>query len=128
MAEQKNTKRAPMPVQIAGGLIAIIIIAVIALNIANNKNNGQKMSIQEAQAKCMLMNEWGQVNEIGKTFSQEVIEEAERFCLSQWDSPEREKDFLNFTPKDWEVMKGKELNGYTLQEIYDEQQRLKETP
>ena len=56
MAEQKNTKRAPMAVQIAGGLIAIIIIAVIALNIANNKNNGQKMSIQEAQAKCMLMN------------------------------------------------------------------------
>ena len=76
----------------------------------------------------MYAYEWGQVNEIGKTFSQEVIEEAERFCLSQWDSPEREKDFLNFTPKDWEVMKGKELNGYTLQEIYDEQQRLKETP
>lgn len=120
MAEQKNTKRAPMAVQIAGGLIAIIIIAVIAINIANNKNNSQKMSIQEAQAKCMLMNEWGQVNEIGKPFSQEVIEEAERFCLSQWDSPEREKDFLNFIPKDWEVMKGKELNGYTLQQLYDE--------
>ena len=119
MAEQKKIIQLPLWVQIVVGVIVAIIIISIALNMPKEKDLG--MNIQEAQAKCMLMNEWGQVNEIGKPFSQEVVEEAERFCLSQWDSPEREKDFLNFTPKDWEVMKGKELNGHTLQEIYDEQ-------
>lgn len=124
MAEQKNTKRAPMAVQIAGGLIAIIIIAVIAINIANNKNNSQKMSIQEAQAKCMLMEEADMVNTMGEPFGDATTEKAREFCLSQWnrtDSPENtDEKFIDIVQSDWEERKNEILEGYTLQQLYNQ--------
>lgn len=124
MAEQKNTKRAPMAVQIAGGLIAIIIIAVIAINIANNKNNSQKMSIQEAQTKCMLMEEADLVNTMGEPFGDTTTEKARDFCLSQWDrskNPDNtDEKFIELVQLDWEERKDEVLEGYTLQQLYDE--------
>lgn len=124
MAEQKNTKRAPMAVQIAGGLIAIIIIAVIAINIANNKNNSQKMSIQEAQAKCMLMEEADMVNTMGEPFGDATTEKAREFCLSQWnrtENPENtDEKFIDIVQSDWEERKNEILEGYTLQQLYDQ--------
>ena len=124
MAEQKNTKRAPMAVQIAGGLIAIIIIAVIAINIANNKNNSQKMSIQEAQAKCMLMEEADMVNTMGEPFGDATTEKAREFCLSQWDRAENpentDEKFIEIVQSDWEERKNEILEGYTLQQLYDQ--------
>lgn len=99
-------------------LLVGVIIAIIKVQSDNSSESG--ISIEEAQAKCMLIDEYNQVNELGKEYSQDVVKEAERFCLSQWNTPDREKTFKESVPKDWETMKDKTLNGYTLEQLYNE--------
>ena len=102
------------------GLAILIGVIIAVIKVQSEDKADGSISIEEAQAKCMLIDEYNQVTELGKTFSQDVVNEAERFCLAQWDTPEREKDFKNSIPKDWEAMKDKVLDGYTLEQLYEE--------
>lgn len=102
------------------GLAILIGIIIAVIKVQSENKADESISIEEAQAKCMLIDEYNQVTELGKTFSQDVVNEAERFCLTQWDTPDRENDFKNSIPKDWEAMKDKVLDGYTLEQLYNE--------
>ena len=80
-------------------------------------------AIDEAQLKCMLMEESDLVNYMGESFGEETTKKAREFCLSQWDlskSPENtEESFIEIITSDWEIRKDEVLEGHTLQELYD---------
>lgn len=108
---------------ILGTIGAVIAItAVVALN--SKKSTKTQMSITEAQEKCVLMEEADMVNYMGEPFSKATTEKAEKFCLSQWDEWENpnntEEKFIEIIQKDWEERKEEVLEGYTLQQLYNE--------
>lgn len=100
-------------------------------NTQNSQNSGADdesgLPVDEAQAKCKLMELADRVNLSGEPYNKATAESAEKYCLSLWDSPEKEKNFRKAMKADWELEKNTILQGYTLQEIYDEQQKSKES-
>ena len=111
---------------LVGILILAVAIAVVITIINNNnsKSENNTMSINEAQTKCMLMEEADLVNLSGKPFGPETTKEAEQFCLSQWDMTKNpnntEEKFKELVSMDWENRKTEVLEGYTLEEYYNE--------
>ena len=81
-------------------------------------------SIEEAQLKCMLMEESDMVNYMGEPLNEQTRKKAEEHCLSGWDmrkNPENtEEKFIETTNKDWEMVKDEVMEGYTLQQYFDE--------
>lgn len=122
MAEEKKTTQLPLWAQIVVGVIVAIIIIAIALSMSKDKGSG--MTIQEAQAKCMLMEEADLVNTMGEPFGPETTKKAEKTCLAGWDrstNPNNtDEKFIEIISSDWEVRKDEILAGYTLQQLYDE--------
>ena len=108
-------------------IVGAVIIAVF-VNIINNNNNNQdnssKMSITEAQEKCMLMEEADMVNYMGEPFGAETTKKAEKHCLSLWDRSENpdntDEKFIEIISTDWETRKTEVLEGYTLEQYYEE--------
>lgn len=115
---------------LVGILILAVAIAAVITIINNNNNKSEEnqpqntMSINEAQTKCMLMEEADLVNLSGKPFGPQTTKEAEQFCLSQWDmtkNPDNtEEKFKELVSMDWENRKTEVLEGYTLEEYYNE--------
>ena len=108
---------------IVGAICAVIVItAVVALN--SKKSTKTQMSITEAQEKCVLMEEADMVNYMGEPFGNATTDKAEKFCLSQWDRWENpnntDEKFIEIVQIDWEERKEEILEGYTLQQLYDE--------
>lgn len=112
-----------------GVLMIIIGIAVLVAFINhNNKTENESstvdMSINEAQTKCMLMEEADLVNLSGRPFGDATTKEAQQFCMSQWDrskNPDNtEEKFKETVKADWESRKNEVLKGYTLEEYYNE--------
>ena len=110
-------------------IIGAVIIAVFVNIINNNNNNGgeqneNKMSISEAQEKCILMEEADLVNVMGEPFGAATTKKAEETCLSQWDMSKNpnntEEKFIDVITADWEVRKTEVLEGYTLEALYNE--------
>ena len=109
-------------------IIGAVIIAVFVNIINNNNNNGgnneNKMSITEAQEKCMLMEEADMVNYMGEPFGAETTKKAEKHCLSLWDRSENpnntDEAFIEMVKTDWETRKTEVLEGYTLEALYNE--------
>lgn len=124
MAQDKKAQQLPLWGQILCGIITAIIIIVIAVNIAGNKKEAPSMTITEAQTKCMLMEEADLVNTMGEPFGDATAEKARDFCLSQWDRSENpentDEKFIEIVESDWEQRKDEVLEGYTLQQLYDE--------
>lgn len=124
MAQDKKAQQLPLWGQILCGIITAIIIIVIAVNIAGNKKEAPSMTITEAQTKCMLMEEADLVNTMGEPFGDATTEKARDFCLSQWDRSENpentDEKFIEIVESDWEQRKDEVLEGYTLQQLYDE--------
>lgn len=122
MAEQKKNIQLPLWAQIVVGVIVAIIIISIALNMPKEKDLG--MNIQEAQAKCMLMEEADLVNIMGEPFGPETTKKAEKTCLAGWDrstNPDNtDEKFIEIISSDWESRKDEVLAGHTLQQLYDE--------
>ena len=107
-------------------IIGAVIIAVFVniINNNNNQDNSSKMSITEAQDKCVLMEEADLVNVMGEPFGAETTKKAEETCLSQWDMSKNpnntEEKFIDVITADWEVRKTEVLEGYTLEALYNE--------
>lgn len=126
MAQDKKAQQIPLWGQILCGVItAIILICVIAgLNGNKKGQNTPTMTISEAQTKCMLMEEADMVNYMGEPFGDATTKKAEEFCLSQWDRSENpentDEKFIEIVESDWEQRKDEVLEGYTLQQLYDE--------
>lgn len=125
MAEDKKTQKIPLWGQILCGVITIIVVvsAVVGLN-GDKKDKESSMSITEAQTKCMLMEEADLVNTMGEPFGDDTTEKAKNTCLSQWDlskNPDNTQEkFIEVIQSDWEQRKDEVLEGYTLQQLYDE--------
>lgn len=121
---KESTKNLSIRQQIIVGTICavIVITAVVAFN--GKKSTKTRMSITEAQEKCVLMEEADMVNYIGEPFGNATTDKAEKFCLSQWDRRENpdntDEKFIEIVQKDWEERKEEILEGYTLQQLYDE--------
>lgn len=116
---------------------AIAIIAIFASVATPQKPLGPQdntpsvdagLPIDEAQDKCRLMELADRVNFNGEPYNRTTSDAADKYCFTLWDTPEKEKEFRKYIETDWEIEKTTVVGGYTLQEIYDEQQRLKETP
>ena len=105
------------------GLAIFIAIIVAIINAMNKPDNGS-MSITEAQEKCILMEEADLVNVMGEPFGAATTKKAEETCLSQWDMSKNpnntEKKFIDVITADWEVRKTEVLEGYTLEQYYEE--------
>lgn len=125
MAEDKKTQKIPLWGQILCGVITIIVVVsvVVGLN-GDKKDKESSMPITEAQTKCMLMEEADLVNTMGEAFGDDTTEKAKNTCLSQWDlskNPDNTQEkFIEVIQSDWEERKDEILEGYTLQQLYDE--------
>lgn len=125
MAEDKKTQKIPLWGQILCGVITIIVVisVVVGLN-GDKKDKESSISITEAQTKCMLMEEADLVNTMGEPFGDDTTEKAKNTCLSQWDlskNPDNTQEkFIEVIQSDWEERKDEVLEGYTLQQLYDE--------
>ena len=100
--------------------LAIFIALIFAFINSQNKSNDSSISISEAQEKCMLMEEADLVNTMGEPFGSETTKKAEQFCLSAWDTSEKEATFKEDVKTDWENRKSEVLEGYTLEQLYNE--------
>lgn len=93
-------------------------------NTTSNNNSNSTMTISEAQTKCMLMEEADMVNLMGEPFGDATTKKAEKHCLSLWDmtqNPENtEEKFIDMIADDWELQKDIVLEGFTLEEYYNE--------
>ena len=100
-----------------------IIVAIINAQI-NGSNKSEGMSIEEAQTKCMLMEEADMVNLMGEPFGSATTQKASQHCLSLWDrslNPDNtDEKFIEMVTTDWESRKTEVLEGYTLEEYYNE--------
>ena len=101
------------------GLAIFIAVIFFFINL-QTKSDDSSMSIEEAQEKCMLMEEADLVNTMGEEFGPATTKKAERFCLSAWDTSEKEATFKEDVKIDWENRKTEILEGYTLEELYNE--------
>ena len=105
---------------ILGGLftIAIVVfIVIVVINVINgNKGSDDKMSVLEAQDKCVIINWIG----FQKADYDGSIEDANKHCLAMWDSPDREESFIDYVTKEWEVYKDEVYNGKTYTDYYNE--------
>lgn len=124
MAQDKRTPQLPLWGKILCGLITIIVVVSIVVGLNGKKKDSPSMSITEAQTKCMLMEESDMVNYMGEPFGDATTEKAREFCLSQWDrskNPDNtDEKFIELVQLDWEERKDEVLEGYTLQQLYDE--------
>lgn len=125
MAEDKKTQKIPLWGQILCGVITIIVVISVVVGLNGDKKEKElSMSITEAQTKCMLMEEADLVNTMGEPFGDATTEKAREFCLSQWDrskNPDNtDEKFIELVQLDWEERKDEVLEGYTLQQLYDE--------
>lgn len=124
MAQDKKTQKIPLWGQILCGFITIIVVVSIVVGLNGKKKDSPSMSITEAQTKCMLMEEADLVNTMGEPFGDTTTEKARDFCLSQWDrskNPDNtDEKFIELVQLDWEERKDEVLEGYTLQQLYDE--------
>lgn len=93
------------------------LIFLLILNVLKPKPTS--LNIEEAQKKCMLMEEVDLLSTHGGSLNDEIIKKAENTCLSLWDSPEKEESFKKYIETDWEEMKMKTLEGKTLQSLYE---------
>ena len=110
-------------------ILAVVIAAGIAIvNHNSNKTEETKtdntISTNEAQIKCTLMEEADLVNLMGEPFGDATTKKAEESCLAQWDksknSNNTEEKFKEVVEMDWESRKTEVLEGYTLEEYYNE--------
>lgn len=128
--ESSSTKKTAL---IIGGIILALLIVgglFMAPNAEKIPTTDKKeaktptMSIDEAQTKCMLMEEADLVNTMGEAFGDDTTEKAKNTCLAQWDlskNPNNTQDkFIEAIASDWEERKDEVLEGYTLQQLYDE--------
>ena len=97
------------------GLIVLVAVIVAFINSQNNSDNSS-MSTGEAQKKCVVITLVG----YKKTGMEQSVDEAQRHCMAMWDSPEREKTFVEFVTKEWEANKDEVFEGKTVETIYEE--------
>lgn len=113
--------------QLLSGIILLAIgigVIVWLVNLNHSGDQPQTMSIDEAQAKCMLMEEADLVNLDGQPFGSATTKKAQDTCLAQWDmskNPNNTEDkFKEAITSDWENRKTETLEGHTLEELYNE--------
>ena len=125
MAQDKKAKQIPRWGQILCGVITVIVIVCVVVGINGNKkgSDAPSMTMTEAQTKCMLMEEADLVNTMGEPFGDATTEKARDFCLSQWDRSENpentDEKFIEIVELDWEQRKSEVLEGYTLEQLYE---------
>lgn len=131
--ESNSTKKTAL---IIGGIILVILVIGGLIRgtdkeeapATKEENKTQTMSIDEAQTKCMLMEEADLVNYMGEPFGDATTKKASDFCLSLWDmtkNPDNtEEKFIETVKSDWEQRKNEVLEGYTLQQLYDESKEI----
>lgn len=106
---------------IIGGVICAVIAVIVIFVVNMNKtdtNTEQIISSSEAQKKCVIM----------ESIDGLSVDNARKYCLSQWNTPEKEKEFHSNIEARWqerkdEVADGSKITGnstlMSLQEIYD---------
>lgn len=99
------------------GLVIFIwlIISIIGAQLSKS-GDGSTMSVGVAQKKCVVITLVGYQKE-GIVQS---VDEAQKHCMAMWDSPEREKTFIEFVTKEWEAWKNETFEGKTVETLYEE--------
>lgn len=111
---------------ILGGILSIAIgvgVIILLINLFSNNNNGeQHISINEAQKKCTVM----EAVDMRKyeNAGDDVFDLASKRCLAEWDMSKNpnntEEKFIDAIEKDWESRKSENIDGQTLEELYNE--------
>lgn len=102
------------------GLAILIGVIVAIIKVQTTPSSDPGISTTEAQTKCILMEEADLVNLSGEPLNDATRKKAENLCLSQWDTADKEASFKEIIKSDWETRKTEVLNGYTLEQIYNE--------
>lgn len=100
----------------------LLFIGLLAFIVNPQKDSGTDdglMPITEAQAKCKLMELSDRVNYMGEPNNENTARDAEKHCLSLWDTPEKQEEFRRYIKNDWETEKTITIEGLTLEQIYD---------
>ena len=123
---EKASKGADAIKGIIGGILSIAIgvgVIFFVVNMLSNNNNAEKhISITEAQKKCTVMEavDMRKYEDAGDN----VFEEASKRCLASWDMAKNpnntEEKFIETTEMDWEERKNEEIEGQTIEDLYNE--------
>lgn len=123
---EKANKGATAIKGILGGILSIAIgvgVIVLLINMFSNKGGGeQHMSITEAQKKCTVM----EAVDMRKyeNAGDDVFDSASKRCLAEWDMSKNpnntEEKFIDIVEKDWESRKSENIEGQTIEELYNE--------
>ena len=123
---EKANKGATAIKGILGGILSIAIgigVIVLLINMFSNKGGGeQHMSITEAQKKCTVM----EAVDMRKyeNAGDDVFDLASKRCLAEWDMSKNpnntEEKFIGIVEKDWESRKSENIEGQTIEELYNE--------
>lgn len=123
---EKANKGATAIKGILGGILSIAIgigVIVLLINMFSNKGGGeQHMSITEAQKKCTVM----EAVDMRKyeNAGDDVFDLASKRCLAEWDMSKNpnntEEKFIDIVEKDWESRKSENIEGQTIEELYNE--------
>lgn len=98
--------------------LAIFIWLIISIIGAQLSKSGEDstMSTGEAQKKCVVITLVG----YQKEGIEQSVDEAQKHCMAMWDTPEREKTFIEFVTKEWEAWKNETIEGKTVEDLYEE--------
>lgn len=123
---EKANKGATAIKGILGGLLSIAIgvgVIILLINMFSNKGGGeQHISITEAQKKCTVMEavDMRKYEDAGD----DVFDLASKRCLTEWDMSKNpnntEEKFIDIVEKDWESRKSENIEGQTIEELYNE--------
>lgn len=102
--------------------VGVIVFIVVINMFTGDSNEPGSMSITEAQKKCTVMEavDLEKYNGAGS----DVWELASKHCFAEWDmskNPENtEEKFIEIIKSDWETRKTEEIEGQTIEELYNE--------
>ena len=102
---------------LGGIIIAVVVVIVMIITNINKPSEEPGMSIGEAQKKCVVITMVGYEKATGE---KQNVDDAQKHCLAMWDSPQREKDFIEYVTKEWNNNKDEDFKGQTIEKYYND--------
>lgn len=116
----KSFNELPTYAKIAVYIFAAVLAIAIIASVFGKKGTDKKISVNEAQTKCILMEESDIMSQEGVELSSSVTERADDYCRSLWNSPDKEAKFIDAITNDWESRKNEKIGEFSLEELYNE--------
>lgn len=84
-------------------IVAVVVVIIIAINSGKPKEP-ETISTYDAQKKCVIMETAGGL----------TVDNARKYCLSQWNTPEKQEEFPVTIQAKWQEKKDTKINAKKL--------------